>query len=154
MESKIIPAIKVIVLSGLLLIGLLFVIRDMNYEKATVKFCNEQGWGYSSGDYKDRTEIWCGVMTNDNGEYGFDGVTYQVEKKFFGGYKVKDGFDVNLELEKGRFREYCISKCEENTSGYSDINYNALECVCFSYQDYRDYTIKPEYRDALGRTEI
>jgi len=137
-----------LVLAVVILIGF-FAIRSTNWEKANVKFCNEQGWGYSSGDHKDRTEIWCGVMTNDNGEDGFDGVTYQVEKKFFGGYKIKEGFDVNLELEKGRFREYCISKCEENTSGYSNINYGALECVCFSYQSYEDYTIKPEYKDAL-----
>ncbi len=143
-------SIKVVAILIIVFSLALFISRSISWEKANVKFCNEQGWGYSSGGAKDRTEIWCGVMTQDEDGYGFDGVTYQVEKKFFGGYKVKDGFDVNLELKKKRFREYCITKCEENESGYSDINYNALECVCFNYQDYRDYTIKPNYSDVLG----
>src|SRR5680860_59601 len=87
--------IKTIIIIGISFLLVLLVARASNNEDANISFCNEQGWSYSSGDAKDRVEIWCGVMTNDNGEYGFQGVTYQVEKKFFGGYKVEDGFDVN-----------------------------------------------------------
>ena len=140
---------KVILFIFLITIIFISFIRMSNYEKANVKFCNEQGFGYSSGDSKDRTEIWCGVMTNDNGEYGFQGVTYPVKKKFFGGYKVQEGFDVNLELKKQRFEEYCDDKCKEDEFFGTGSNFDKLECSCMNLSSYEDYTIYPEYKDIL-----
>lgn len=65
--------------------------------KLDVKFCNDQGWGYTSGFNEDLNTVWCGALDYSN---GFTGITYPYYKTWYGKYKVSEDFDVNEEIKK------------------------------------------------------
>ena len=142
----------IIILGIILAVGFIytffsFVFALIDFDDDEIKFCNDQGWAYTSGYNNNSETIWCGAMSSD----GFQGITYPVYKNWIGKYKVKEDFDVNLYLSQQRYSKLCEENCRsEYSTPMNQIDYDNELCGCFNWEDIENSIIINLSREDLN----